>query len=144
MGRGGAGVGGGVGGGSRAGRGGLWLLASSSAQWSHAAFGIEESCTLGPEMNDLPFHWTAVGRPENQFGRHGVSVFIKGAFWIPADVSFGSLVCVQFSSAGEWRTLLQTRGSSSHFCYSFFLNQTLSHPTVSSDMFQNNCLRIAA
>ena len=27
----------------------------------------------------------------NQLGRYGVSVFIQGAFWIVADVSFGSL-----------------------------------------------------
>lgn len=57
----------------------------------------------------------------DQLGRYSVSVFIRGAFWIVADVPFGSLysstlarrLWFSFRFSDERLTFLETLGSSS-------------------------------
>lgn len=71
---------------------------------------------------------------QNLLGRYSVSVFIKGAFWIMADVLFGSLcssastrrVWFMFRFADEWLTSFQTLDSSSHFVFCSFKSKVVT------------------
>ena len=87
----------------------------------------------------------------NQLGRYGVSVFIQGAFWIVADVSLGLCITQHWpgDSGSPSDSLMNASFSPDTalfltFLFFFSWNKSLSHHSVSSDLFQNNCLKIVS